>query len=65
MTILGESQLRSVLVEHRNHFNIARPHQALRQTTPVATQIRSYRNGSIVEAFPILGGLHHEYRVAA
>ena len=64
--ILSERQLRRVLKEYVEiYFNRARPHQGLGQAIPVA-ESRSVRNvdGKIV-AFPILGGLHHDYRWAA
>ena len=65
MMILGEAHLRSVLAEYECYFNTARPHQSLGQVTPVATELQSYCEGAVVEAFPVLGGLHNEYRVAA
>ena len=64
--ILSEKQLRCVLKEYVEiYFNGARPHQGLGQAIPVA-ESRSVRNvdGHIV-AYPILGGLHHDYRRAA
>ena len=64
--ILSERQLRCILKEYVEiHFNRARPHQGLGQAIPVAGS-RSARNvdGKIV-AFPILSGLHHDYRWTA
>ena len=64
--ILSERQLRCILNEYVEiYFNRARPHQGLGQAIPVAGS-RPARNvdGKIV-AFPILGGLHHDYRWAA
>jgi transposase InsO family protein len=61
--ILSERQLRRILKEYVEiYFNRTRPHQGLGQAIPVA-ESRSARNveGKIV-GFPILGGLHHDYR---
>ena len=64
--ILSEQHLRRVLKEYvETYFYHARPHQGLGQAMPVA-ESRAVRNvdGNIV-AFPILGGVHHDYRWAA
>jgi len=66
VVILSERQLRRVLKEYVEIYsNRARPHQGLGQAIPVAGS-RPARNvdGKIV-AFPILGGLHHDYRWGA
>jgi len=49
------------------HFsNSARPHQGLHQRIPSAAKPQSVAPaGDKVVAFPILGGLHHDYRLAA
>ena len=64
--ILGEDHLRRVLTEWVGHFNGGRPHQGIRQRIPSRRQPpgRAEPLGSIV-AFPVLGGLHHDYRRAA
>jgi transposase InsO family protein len=66
VVILSERQLRRILYEYVEiYFNRARPHQGMRQAIP-ATESRSARNiGGTIVAFPILGGLHHDYRSAA
>jgi len=66
VVILSERQLRCILKEYVEiYFNRARPHQGLGQAVPVA-ESRSVRNaGGKIVAFPILGGLHHDYRCAA
>lgn len=67
VVILSERQLRRVLKEYvENYFNSARPHQGLNQRIPSAAKPRSVAPvGDKVVAFPILGGLHHDYRLAA
>ena len=64
--ILNERQLESVLKEYANsYFNEARPHQGIEQRFPVPGQGDSYATGARVVTLPMLGGLHHDYRVAA
>jgi putative transposase len=66
--ILSESRLQHVLAEYAlNYFNTARPHQGIGQRIPVSGERQRTRArfaGSIT-AFPVLGGLHHDYRAAA
>lgn len=63
--ILGQRHLLSILREYSvTYFNLARPHQGLDQKIPAATPARPARVSSVV-ATPVLGGLHHDYRVAA
>jgi len=64
--ILGEQQLRRILKEYVEiYFNRARPHQGLGQAIPVAeSRSVSAVSGKVVP-FPILGGLHHDYRCTA
>jgi len=61
--ILSERQMLTVLAEYVRYFNEARPHQALAQSAPMRTSVAP-REGEVV-AFPVLGGLHHDYRRAA
>jgi putative transposase len=66
MFILGCRQLRAVLSEYANHYNVHRPHRALGQAPPVrfgepAVLVAA---GSVVRR-DRLGGLLHEYAQAA
>ncbi len=64
--ILNERHLEGVLKEYAlSYFNEARPHQGIEQRVPVPSERKSYAPGAQVVALPILGGLHHDYRVAA
>jgi len=63
--ILGERHLVHVLREYAGYFNDARPHQGLRQQTPVATARVPFARTGTVTAIPVIGGLHHDYRAAA
>ncbi len=65
--LLSERQLRRVLREYvETYFNRARPHQGLSQRIPAAAVSRLVSGvGSKVVALPLLGGLHHDYRLAA
>jgi putative transposase len=60
--VLGERHLHRVLTEYVRYHNVARPHQGLGQRVPVP-KARS-PDGPVV-AFPLLGGLHHDYRRVA
>ena len=67
MLLMSDVHLRRVLIEYVKYFNRSRPHQGINQRVPE----REERSGSssdspgTVVAFPILGGLHHEYRRVA
>ncbi len=65
--ILSEQHLRRVLKEYVAYFNQARPHQSLDQRVPEPHDRSGPTIGTTgqVIAFPVLGGLHHEYRRAA
>ena len=60
--VLDERRLERVLREHVKFFNDARPHQGLGQGIP-GSPAQTF--GANVTAFPVLGGLHHDYRRAA
>ncbi|MGA3123467.1 MAG: integrase core domain-containing protein [Polyangiaceae bacterium] len=60
--VLDDRHLHRVVTEYIRYFNAARPHQGLRQQTPVPA-LRP-PEGNIV-ALPVLGGLHHDYRRVA
>ena len=67
LLIMSEAHLRRVLKEYLTYFNRSRPHQGIDQRVPEAeASIRSpVREPGKVVAFPVLGGLHHDYRWAA
>jgi putative transposase len=69
---LSESHLRLILGEWGEHYNRARPHSSLGpgipdppEDLPVEPQPHRHRlpPASRVVAKPVLGGLHHEYRL--
>jgi transposase InsO family protein len=66
MLVLGVLQLMRILKEYVGYFNRARPHQGIGQRIPEATQSppREVKAGKVI-AFPVLNGLHHDYRRAA
>jgi hypothetical protein len=65
--IFGERHLQRVIKEYVAYFNHARPHQGLGQRIPIplAPNDLTKSRGSSVQVLPILGGLHHQYRLAA
>ncbi len=65
--IRSEAHLRRILKEYAMYFNRVRPHQGIHQQVPQPEESRSLARGETanVIAFPILGGLHHEYRRVA
>ena len=67
---LGERHLRSLLKEWVAHYNQSRPHSSLGPGLPEPSNLPPPSNGrhrlpegSRVMARPVLGGLHHEYRL--
>ena len=69
MLIINEHHLRQVLTEYLQHYNTARPHRALGQLTPAQADTRPPEPVNLAEhrirRKQVLGGLTHEYRVAA
>ncbi len=66
MLVLGERQLYQVIKEYVGYFNEARPHQGIEQRIPdeIQSEGKTKSAGKII-SFPVLGGLHHDYRRAA
>jgi len=64
LLILHEKQLQRVLNAYVCYFNRARPHQGIKQQIPEqkAGSVQEDHTRGKVIAFPILGGLYHDYR---
>ncbi|MEA3276111.1 MAG: integrase core domain-containing protein, partial [Pseudomonadota bacterium] len=71
---MGEGHLRRVLKDWATHYNSARPHMSLGPGVPdppagIPVVLKStrhrIRDGQEIIARPVLGGLHHEYGLAA
>jgi putative transposase len=67
LLILHEKQLQRVLGAYVHYFNRARPHQGIKQQRPEsqAGSLPPDLTGVKVLSFPVLGGLHHDYRRSA
>ena len=68
LLILGEHHLRRVLTEYLIHYNTARPHRTLGQLPPAQAHARPPQTGLTehrVRRKQVLGGLTHEYQIAA
>jgi len=75
MIPMTEAHLRSILRAWRTHYNSGRPHSALGPGVPDPPGQSTYRtksgprhrllSGALVRAKSVLGGLHHEYSLAA
>jgi hypothetical protein len=64
--VLSTQHLQSVLDEYCFHyFNRSRAHQGPGQRIPVPGPQRVCGDVGRIVSIPVLGGLHHEYRVAA
>ena len=65
--LVSEAQLRRILKEYVMYFNRSRPHQGIDQRVPDPDERGGQAPGAAghIVAFPVLGGLHHEYRKAA
>ena len=69
LLILSEQHLRQVLTEYLRHYNTARPHRALGQLTPAQVGTRPPEPADLagrrIRQKQVLGGLTHEYYIAA
>ncbi len=69
MLILSEKHLHRVVKEYAHYYNLARPHQGISQAIPEAAPVAMQQvpPGDAVKiiSFPVLGGLHHDYRRVA
>jgi putative transposase len=66
VVVLAERHLEYVLKKYCfRYFNVARPHQGLRQQVPVERVLKRRADPMSVVGVPVLGGLHHDYRAAA
>jgi putative transposase len=71
LLILGRSHLRHVLTAYVAHYNGHRPHRALEQRPPLSQPLPEERARAevidldSVRRNDLLGGLIHEYRLAA
>jgi transposase InsO family protein len=64
--VIGERKLTRVLKEYISYFNPARPHQGILQRIPAPkVSPPGVANSGKVMAFPMLNGLHHDYRWAS
>ncbi len=65
LLIMGEPQLYRVIKEDVPFFNVARPHQGIGQQIPeeVGSSVPGQSEGTLI-TFPIVNGLHHNYRRA-
>src|ERR1035437_9050179 len=68
LLIVNEHHLRQVLTEYLQHYNTARPHRALGQLAPAQAGTRPPQINLAehrIRRKQVLGGLTHEYQVAA
>jgi putative transposase len=69
MLIVNEHHLRRVLTEYLLHYDDARPHRSLGQLTPAQADTHPPEAVNLAEfrirRKQVLGGLTHEYHIAA
>jgi putative transposase len=68
LLIVNERQLRRVLTDYLRHYNAARPHRALGQVAPAQAGTRPPEINLAehrIRRRQVLGGLTHEYQIAA
>jgi putative transposase len=67
LLIFHERQLQRVINAYVGYFNQARPHQGIQQQIPEqkAGSLTPHPTYGKVLSFPVLGGLHHDYRRSA
>ena len=58
--LLNERHLHRIVKEYVAYFNHARPHQGIEQRIPC--QPESLPKSGRIVSYPVLGGLHHDYR---
>lgn len=67
--IVNEHHLRWALTEYLRHYNAARPHRSLGQLTPAQAESQPPQTINLAEhrvrRRQVLGGLAHEYYIAA
>ena len=66
--IVNEHHLRRLLTEYLSHYNAARPHRALGQLAPAQAHVRPPQINLAehrIRRKQVLGGLTHEYLIAA
>ena len=66
--IVNERRLRRVLTEYLLHYNTGRPHRALGQLAPAEAHTRPPQINLAehrIRRKQVLGGLTHEYQIAA
>jgi transposase InsO family protein len=63
LLVFGRQHLESVLVEYVRHYNRARPHRGLELVPPQPCPTRDWTG--TVRRQDVLGGLIHEYELAA
>ncbi|MGF7239195.1 MAG: integrase core domain-containing protein [Frankia sp.] len=69
LLIVNERHLRRILTVYLGHYNTARPHRALDQLTPAQAASGPPEPVNLAEhrihRTQVLGGLTHEYKIAA
>ena len=68
LLIVNEHHLRRVLTEYLLHYNTARPHRSLGQLAPVQAPTRPPEINLAehqIRRKQVLGGVTHEYQIAA
>jgi putative transposase len=68
LLIVNEHHLRQVLTEYLRHYNTARPHRSLGQLAPAQAPTRPPQINHAehrIRRKQVLGGLTHEYQIAA
>ncbi|GAC1589427.1 MAG: hypothetical protein NVS3B21_06050 [Acidimicrobiales bacterium] len=64
LLILSRSHLEAVVAEYLHHYNQARPHRSLGLDQPIPPPAR-LTTGGVISRRDVLGGVIHEYDIAA
>jgi hypothetical protein len=65
LLILGERRLRRAVAAYGAYFNAPRPHQGIGRYVPGGPAETATSTAGKIISYPVLNGLHHEYRRAA
>lgn len=65
LLIFSRRHLKAVMSEYLHHYNRARPHRGLELESPQAATVGKETRSGTIRRLDVLGGVIHEYELAA